>query len=332
MPVVDVHAHVIVPEVLRDAAPGESWRPRVFREAGEQIVELGGRRIKSAVREFVALDAILAEQDAAGVDRVVLCPWVSLLSYDASLDDGLRICRLYNDALAGMAEQHPARVGVMGMIPLQDPALAARELEAVMRLPGMCGVEVAASVNGVYLGDDRFRPLWAAAEALGSLVFVHPTTRGFDSPVFNDYYLWNTVGNPLETTITAAHLVMSGVMEAHPRLRVLLAHGGGAILSLRGRLRHAYSFQPQAKARLREAPDESLRRFYYDTVTHDPTVLRDLVDFAGADHVLLGSDYPFDMGVERPAEIVRALGLPVADEEKILGSNFIRLQQGWERV
>ena len=125
---------------------------------------------------------------------------------------------------------------------------------------------------------------------------------------------------------------MSGVMEAHPRLRVLLAHGGGATLSLRGRLRHAHGFQPQAKARLREPPEDSLRRFYYDTVTHDPTVLRDLVDFAGADHVLLGSDYPFDMGVERPAEIVRALGLPVADEEKILGSNFIRLQQGWERV
>lgn len=332
MPVVDAHAHVIVPEVLRDAAPGESWRPRVFREAGEQIVEWGGRRIKSAVREFVAIDAILVEQDAAGVDRVVLCPWVSLLSYDASPDDGLRICRLYNDALAAMAEQHPARVGVMGMIPLQDPALAARELEAVMRLPGMCGVEVAASVNGVYLGDDRFRPFWAAAEASGALVFVHPTTRGFDSAVFNDYYLWNTVGNPLETTITAAHLVMSGVMEAHPRLRVLLAHGGGAILSLRGRLRHAHGFQPQAKARLREAPDESLRRFYYDSVTHDPSVLRDLVDFAGADRVLLGSDYPFDMGVERPAGIVRALGLPAADEEKILGGNFIRLQQGWERV
>ena len=332
MPVVDAHAHIIVPQVLRDSAPDELWRPRVYREDGQQVVELGGRRIKSAVREFVDVDAILEAQDAAGVDRVVLCPWVSLLSYDASREDGLRICRVYNEALAGIVARHPARVSALGMIPLQDPALAADELAAVMKLHGVYGVEIAASVNGVYLGDDRFRPFWEAAESLGALVFIHPTTRGFESAVFNEYYLWNTVGNPLETTITAAHMIMSGVLETYPNLRVLLAHGGGAILSLRGRLRHAHTFQPQATMRLKESPEDSLRRFYFDTVTHDPTVLRDLVDYVGADHVLLGSDYPFDMGVDRPAEIVRALGLSVADEEKILGGNFIHLLKWGARV
>lgn len=332
MPVVDAHAHVIVPQILRDAAPDEAWRPRVFRENGQQVVELDGKRIRSAVREFVDIDTILGEQDAAGVDRVVLCPWVSLLRYDADREDGLRICRLYDEALARITSAHPERVSALGMIPLQDPELAARELEAVVRLPGVGGVEIAASVNGVYLGDDRFRPFWAAAEDLGALVFIHPTTRGFDSAVFNEYYLWNTVGNPLETTISAAHLIMSGVMEAHPGLRVLLAHGGGTILSLRGRLRHAHSFQPLAKARLKESPEESLRRFYFDTVTHDAALLRELIDTVGADHVLLGSDYPFDMGVERPAEIVRALGLSITDEEKILGGNIIQLLKRGARV
>ena len=234
----------------------KDWRPRVFHEEGRQIIDFGSRRIGSAVREFVHIETILAEQDRAGVDRLLLCPWVSLLRYNASPEDGLRSCRVYNEALAGLAADYPSRVRALGMVPLQEPQLAARELESLMKLPGLAGVEIAASVNGVYLGDDRFQPFWATAESLGALVFIHPTTRGFDAPVFNDYYLWNTVGNPLETTIAAGHMIMSGVMETYPNLKVLLAHGGGAILSLRGRLRHSHSFQPQARARLLESPEE----------------------------------------------------------------------------
>lgn len=323
--IIDTHAHIIVPELLREAAPDETWRPRVFRENGKQIVDYAGKQIKSAIYEFVRIESILEAQTAAGVDRVLLCPWVTLLRYEVEADEGLRVSRIQNDALAKLAQAHRDRVSALGTVPLQDPERAARELEDLMKVPGLHGVEVAASVRGTYLGDDRFRPFWAAAEATGALVFIHPTTRGFDAPVFNDYYLWNTVGNPLETTITAAHLIMSGVMEAHPRLKVLLAHGGGAILSLRGRLRHSHTFQPQAKSRLKESPEQSLKRFYFDTVTHDVDVLRALVDYAGVDRVLLGSDYPFDMGVARPADIVRALKLSAADEAKILGGTAAQL-------
>jgi aminocarboxymuconate-semialdehyde decarboxylase len=322
---IDAHAHVIVPEVLRDAAPGEAWRPRVWWDDGTQIVELGGRRIRSAVREFVDADAILAAQDEAGIDHVVLCPWVALLGYDAPPAEGLERCRIQNAGLAGLEAAHPDRVSVLGTVPLQDPEVAAGELEALMAVGTFAGVEIAASVNGVYLGDDRFAPFWAAAEATGALVFVHPTTRGFADAVFEDFYLWNLVGNPMETTIAAAHLVLAGVLERHPRLRVLLAHGGGAVATLRGRLRHGWSFQPQARARLREAPEASLRRFYYDTVTHDAAVLRELVAFAGADHVLLGSDYPFDMAAARPADTVAAAGLDSDDERAVLGGNAARL-------
>jgi aminocarboxymuconate-semialdehyde decarboxylase len=325
MAIIDMHAHIVVPEILRDAAPAEPWRPRVFRQDGKQVVEFGGRRIMSAVHEFVDIEMILEAQSAAGVDRVVLCPWVSLLRYDEPPNEGLRASRTQNEALVRLVRRYPQRVVGLGAVPLQDPKLAAREIEALMREPGLHGVEIAASVAGAYLGDDRFRPFWAAAEATGALVFIHPTTRGFDLAVFNDYYLWNTVGNPLETTVTAAHMIMAGVMEQHPRLKVLLAHGGGALLSLRGRLRHAYAFQPQARARLHESPEQSLRRFYFDTVTHDGDLLRALIDFAGVDRVVLGSDYPFDMGVERPAELVRTLGLPPADEAKILGGTAARL-------
>ena len=153
----------------------------------------------------------------------------------------------------------------------------------------LAGVEVAASFDGDYLGAERFGDFWAAAEETEALVFIHPTTRGFDQPVFDDYYLWNAVGNPLETTVTAAHMVMAGVLERHPGLRVLLAHGGGALPALRGRLRHAHSFQPQARSSLGESPDDSLGRFYFDTVTHDESVLRELVALTGADRVLCGA-------------------------------------------
>jgi aminocarboxymuconate-semialdehyde decarboxylase len=324
--IIDAHAHVIVPEISRAAAPQESWRPHVYRdENGAQVVELDGRPIRSAVGEFVDVDAILAAQDAAGVDRIVLSPWVPLLWYDAEPADALRRARIQNDALSELVRAHPERIAALGTVPLQNPAVAARELERLMEDGTLSGIELAASVRGVYLGDERFELFWEAVERSCALVFIHPTTRGFETEAFRQYYLWNTVGNPFETTISAAHMVMAGVMERHPRLRVLLGHGGGAILALRGRLRHAHGFQPQARARLSESPDDSLRRFYYDSLTHDPELMCALVEFAGPERVLLGSDYPFDMGDERAADGVRAAGLDPDAEEAILGGNAARL-------
>jgi aminocarboxymuconate-semialdehyde decarboxylase len=299
MTVVDAHAHVIVPGLGADVR----WDER------GQVVEFRGRSIRAAVREFVDLPRILEEQDRAGVDKIVLCPWVSLLGHEVERQ---------NEGLAALAGE---RVAVLGTVELDRP----EGLDVLMRDGRFAGVELPASFDGDYLGADRFADLWAAAEETGALVFVHPTTRGFDLPVLGEYYLWNTVGNPLETTVTGAQLVMAGVMERHPRLRVVLAHGGGAILALRGRLRHSHTFQPDARARLAESPEDSIRRFLFDTVTHDAALLRALVEFAGAERVLLGSDYPFDMGLERPADTVRELGLDAADEERILGGNALRL-------
>jgi aminocarboxymuconate-semialdehyde decarboxylase len=255
---------------------------------------------------------------------------VPLLYYDAEPDEGLWRARIQNDALAALVRDHPDRVAALGAVPLQDPELAADELEGVMR--ELSGVEVAASVRGVFLGDDRFEPFWAAAEKTGALVFVHPTTRGFDLPAFQDYYLWNTVANPLETATAAAHMVMAGVMERHPGLRVLLAHGGGALMALRGRLRYAHEFQPQARARLMESPEDSIRRFYFDTLTHDDALLRALIDYVGPEHVLLGSDYPFDMGDARQVDTVRRLGLAPDVEEGVLGAHAEQLLAKEETV
>jgi aminocarboxymuconate-semialdehyde decarboxylase len=327
MPVIDAHAHVIVPELLRDQAPSETWRPSVEREDGQQLVSLEGRRITSAVKEFVDLDAILADRAALGIDGVLLCPWVPLLFYGVAPETGLERCRLQNRGLAGLRARAPERIAVLGGVPLQDPELAAAELEALMDSGDFAGVEVTASVNGTYLGDPRFAPFWSAAESRDALVFVHPTTRGFAEPTFTEHYLWNLVGNPMETTIAAAHLILSGTMNRHPRLRVLLAHGGGAIVALSGRLRHG---QQQVAAAGPAPPDAAsaadavVRRFRFDTVTHDPALLAALIGAVGAERVLLGSDYPFDMADPDPVQTVRAAGLSEDDEHAVLEGNIAR--------
>jgi aminocarboxymuconate-semialdehyde decarboxylase len=322
---IDVHAHVIVPELLRQAGAADSWRPHVRGEDGRTAVELGGRTITSFVHDPVSIDCLLDTQRARGIEHTLVSPWVALLFAEATeVAAAARRCDLQNEGLARLREQAPESVSVLGAVPLQDPALAARELRTLMG-SGFAGIEVPASVGGRYLGDRLFEPLWAAAEEEQALVFVHPTTRGFDVPVFSEHYLWNLVGNPIETTVAAAHLVMTGTVERHPRMRILLAHGGGAILALRGRLRHGQQAVKEAGSGLGKPADRAIGSFLFDTVTHDPMVLRTLIEAVGRDQVLLGSDYPFDMGDPDPVATVRAAALGPDAECAILRGNAERL-------
>jgi aminocarboxymuconate-semialdehyde decarboxylase len=285
--IVDAHAHVIVPGLGADV----EWTD------GAQIVRYGGREIRSALREFGDVTRIVEEQDASGVDVVVLSPWVNLCGVEVERQ---------NESLASYVSD---RVWALGT------AETPEQLVELMRDGRLCGVEIPATQLGAAQDD-----FWSAAEDTHALVFVHPSTRGFALPVMEEHYLWNTLGNPFETTVNAARFVLSGAADRHPKVRLLLAHGGGVLPALRGRLAHESQVHDTG-IDVRDA----IRRFYVDTVVHDVEVLRGLVDFFGADRVLLGSDYPFDMGVERPAEIVRALQLSAEDEAAILGGNAKRL-------
>ena len=296
MTVVDCHAHVVVPGLGVDVG----WRD------GVQIVTQGDREVRSATRELQDVGRILEEQDRAGVDVVVLCPYVNLC--------GVEVAR-QNEALAALAG---GRVLVLGTVDPERP----EQLVELVRDGRLRGVELPASPGGRFLGDARFREFWAAAEETGALVFVHPSTRGFALPVMDEHYFWNTLGNPFETTVTAAHMLAAGVLDEHPNVKVLLAHGGGVLPALRGRLAREQEIHPPGRD-VRSA----LRRFHVDTVVHDVDLLRGLVELFGAERVLLGSDYPFDMGAERPAAFVRALGLAADEEALILGGNALRLLQ-----
>jgi len=321
--IVDTHAHIIVPEILRDAHPAEEWRPRVTWENDKQFVEYGSKRIGSATREFVSPEKILDEIKKSGADAVLLCPWVSLVRYEAKPEESLSACQVQNDALSSLVKKYPTQIAALGMVPLQDVTLAIKELERLMK-SGLKGIEIGTHVNGVYLGDARFRPFWKACESLGAFVFIHPVEGGGRAEL-RDYYMWNVIGNPMDTTIAAGHLILSGVMDAFPRLKILLAHGGGTLPYIHGRLDRGFKQRPEINKVISKPPTEYLKQFYFDTITHDATVLHSLVDLVGADHVLLGSDYPFDMGNENPVELVRAAEFDFETEQKILGGNAASL-------
>ena len=322
--IIDAHCHVIVAEMTARSVP-EAWRPALRTEDGRRIVGFRGRELTSAVGEFSDAEIMLGDAAGTGIGHLLLSPWINLVPVDAQPDEARLVCRVQNEALARLVAAHPGRLSAVGAVPVQDPALAARELADLMTVPGLHGVEIPSSVGGRYLGDDFFLPFWAAAAETGALVFIHPSTRGFGIAALDGYYLWNSVGNPLETAVTAAHIAVAGVLERFPQLRILLAHGGGALPVLRGRLRRAHAIRPEAAERLRQGPDVSLRRFHYDTVTHDAGLLADLVQYAGAEQVLLGSDRPFDMGTDHPVDEVRALRLGPPGTDLILGGNAARL-------
>jgi len=315
-PRVDVHVHYIPPSLA--GVPGG---PVLHVEKGAHAVEIGGRRARVGAHDIASIEDALETALGRGIDHLLVSPWVELLG-DAFDSDpqALEMCRRQNHELAALR----GSVTALGTVPMRTPAVAAAELRRALDL-GLRGVEVTARVKGTFLGDEAFEPFWHAAERLGALVFVHPNRRDLSNSTAGSYFLWNSVGNPLETALTAAHMVMAGVMERHPELTVLLAHGGGAAVQLRGRLDHAWTNQPEARSRLGEAPSASLRRFLYDTAVYDAAVLRHLVDFAGADRVLLGTDHPFDMADPDPIALVCSAGLGEDTERAILGGNAARL-------
>jgi aminocarboxymuconate-semialdehyde decarboxylase len=324
--ILDCHRHIIPAGMLTRAVP-DAWRPVLGYTGGRRVVSFRGRTLNSVTGEFADPAAILAGAEACGVTHLLVSPWILLIPVQEDPELAVRICRVQNESLAQAAAASPdGRILALGAVPLQDPELAVAELEYLMTLPGLHGVEVPASVAGRHLHDDKFLPFWEAAAGTGALVFVHPTTTGLGLPGLDGHYLWNSVGNPLETAIAAAQLVTGGVLERCPSLMVLLAHGGGALLALRGRLRRAHAVRPEARSD-GAAPDDMLRRLYYDSLTHDRAVLADLVAFAGVGHVLLGTDQPFDMGTERPVAEIAALGLVPAEQRLILGGNARRLMR-----
>jgi len=319
---VDVHVHLTPPDLLARGDDAPNWQPTIEYDGdgAQRLVTLGGRPMRSIIGELSRIEIVLADAQARQIGGLVVSPWVSTLPLGLDRSAAMDVCRVQNAALAAASAQAPGEVLAFGAVPMQDPAAAADVLGEAMAL-GLVGVEVTPSAANRWLGARELDPFYAAAAELGAVIFVHPATHGLGIDVFEEYYLWNAVANPVETAIAAAHLCMAGVLERYPTLQVLLAHGGGVLPAIVGRLERAHQMRPEARSSSSEGPRAAFNKLHFDTVTHDLAQLRSLVAAVGANHVLLGSDYPFDMGSDDPVAEVEALGLSPAEQRLILSDN-----------
>jgi len=235
--------------------------------------------------------------------------------------------RLVNDAFAAIVRERGPRFTSLATLPLNDAEGSVAELRRVMDTLGFRGVMLFGNVNGTPLSDRRFWPLYEAADERGAVLYIHPT-HPLGVEAMSEYWLMPLVGFPFDTTLAAASLVFSGVVERFPRISWVLGHLGGAIPYLAERLDRGYRAFPSCRANITQPPSEYLKRFYYDTVNFDARALRFALEFAGVSQILAGSDFPHQIGSLRlMVESIEALGLPLADRDRILGGNATRLLQ-----
>ena len=261
--------------------------------------------------------------DEQGIEMHALS-LTSPMVYWAGDDLSLRLSQAFNDGCAAAHEAHPDRLVGLAMLPMLAPALAIEELERAAMLPGIRGVYMATKIGDRDLSDPLFLPVFKRIEALGLPVFLHPVAV-LDPARLAKYYLRNLIGNPTESAVAASHLIFGEVLDKCPDLVVCLPHGGGSFPYLVGRIQHGWGVRPECQ-HLVTGPIDYLRRFYYDTVTHSAPALRYLIDQVGADRVMLGSDFCFDMGYERPVEVVTDhAGIDAGDKARILGGNAAEL-------
>lgn len=322
---VDLHAHVLIPAVdaLVGDEPGHGvQRERDVRGSGAESAAVNRAQLARLGPLLTDPAQRLAAMDHAGVDVQVVSP-MPLYHDWAGIGLAERIARVTNEGVAALVAAHSDRLQGMGTVPLQHPDLAVAELTRAVDQFGLRGVQIGTSADGRELADAAFDSFWGRAAELEAVVFVHPWGCSLGERL-DRYYLSNTVGNPVETAVALSHIVFSGLLDRHPGVRIVAAHGGGYLPTYMGRSDHAWQIRPEAR-RCVQTPSAYLRRLWFDSLVYTPTALRHLVEAVGADRVVLGSDYPFDMGVGDPVDRLAAAGLDPADEHAIRGANAVHL-------
>jgi len=318
---IDTHTHILTEEtaaLLRKEAPKVPVTITPV-DAESAALDVGGVLYRPFPRGGFDLAHRLRDMDAMGVDVQVLSatPQTYLYNQDASL--GAATAAIQNDQIAKLVKQNHQRFMGIATLPMQAPDKAADELKRAMTKLGLRGTMFASNIMGKNLDDPSFEPVWATAEELGAFVFIHPNNvAGADR--MKSYYLNNLIGNPLDTTIGAACLYFGGVLARHPKLIVVLAHGGGFTPYQAARWEHGWQVRPEPKKNIAKQPVDIAKRFYYDTILHSAPVLEFMIGHVGADRVMLGSDYPYDMGMMDCVRHVRGLKISEADKTKILST------------
>ncbi|MFK8250846.1 amidohydrolase family protein [Ancylobacter terrae] len=320
-----MHAHIVPEGLITRFEVGERAGYAASRGEDGVRVTLAGRPSRVPLAPgMVALDVRVRAMEEQGVAAQVLSPWIALCDYSLAPTEAEWFHRAVNAEIAAVCAGDPGRYAGIGTAPLQHPDLAVEVLREAMGPLGLLGVEIATSVSrSVFLDDPSLDPFWAAAEALDAFIMIHPPLEP-PADAFADYYLNNLVQNPLQTTVAGARLIFGGVLERFPRLTICLVHGGGFLPYNVGRLIRGRLVRPETTVRMSGSVEESFARLTFDTVTHSAAALAYLVGQVGADHVFLGSDYPFDMADPELVNTVRTAGLGAVRENLVLSGAFRR--------
>ena len=331
---IDLHCHYADPS-FPEAARRETGTdtPVVITDGQADVLIRHDRTIhfvKGELAHLMSLDHRLATMDATGAQIQVISPPSFFYHYHVDGEIGARICAMLNDGVFAAVESHPSRFLAMPAVPLQDCDYAIAELERVSRLPYVAAITIGSNVNGTDLDEPRLLPFFAAAESLDMPIFIHPASSNVaGGDRMKDYFLRNMVGNPLDTTLVAARLMFSGILDRHPALKICLSHGAGYLTYAVGRFHRGYTSHEETHASGSSDPGDLVRRFYADGIVHSRDGLRFAISQLGADRLVCGTDYPFQIGEPDPRTRVQELALDSPVQRQILWDNaaaFLRPQ------
>lgn len=320
--VVDIHAHLNIPQadaLIRSEIP-DPPNPLAFTSDASKAVN--GKLFAQIGPKLNGVEQRLEDMDQLGIDVQAVSPSPGQYYYFAPPELGRDAARMVNDGIASAIAPHPDRFVGMGTVPLQNTDMAIAEMRRCVNDLGLRGIEISSNVDGEELAHPARRPFFAAAEELGVLLFLHPL--GFThGQRLAEHYLDNILGNPIESTIALSHLIFEGVLDAHPGLKLCVAHGGGYLPGYWGRMDHAFRARADCRQHITREPSTYLRQVWLDTLVFDKDQLESLVKTHGADKLCLGTDYPFDMA--EPDPLGFHADLEQSAKEKILGGNAAEL-------
>ncbi len=320
---IDIHAHILTDETMALLAKISPRVAPIMKDIGRDsaaVMEINGKVMQKPVpRGLWDVQWRLREMDENDVGVQLLLPTTQTFYYEEEAKLAAECAALQNEQIAKTVSAHPDRFIGMATVPMQAPELAAAELRRAMTKLGLRGMEIGSNICSRNLDDPALELVWATAAELGAFIFIHPHNFGARERL-HAYLQNNFVGLPFETTLSATSLVFGGVLDRHPDLKICLSHGGGFVPYQRGRFIHAWEVRPEPKVNLKKSPEESFSRFYYDSIVHSKRTLEYLVDIAGYDHVLLGSDYPFDMGNLDCVRHVEEIDIPREQRDSILST------------
>jgi aminocarboxymuconate-semialdehyde decarboxylase len=304
LPNIDVHTHIVPDHLPADSRRSEAWPSIELRGGDNAAVMVRGKVFRAIDSRSWNVARRLDDMGADGIDVQVLSPMPELLSHWLPVNEADDLCKIMNEQAARMIASAPGKFRGIGMAPMQDPELAAKRLEDVQAM-GLLGIEIGTHIDGIPLGDERLDPVYAAAEARGLVIFVHPLHPAGLERVGGRREFAAISAFPLETALATVSMLGARVLHRFPKLRVLLSHGGGAAPWIVPRIDFACSAGNLLKDYLPEAAGDTLRRFWYDTITYDSAALTYLAERVGADRLVVGSDYPFAIRQPQPAAFAR---------------------------